>query len=134
MHVGREMVTLMLHLRFGSASDAESAYPKWSKDYSSVMRGEYIIDDTTVKLGHGGELFARRSFLQSPMNTWVNGEIVMIANPRFIGCGSNYVVAYDDGSYEVVEPVTEKGRLVSALLKEWRSPDSSAGQKATRRP
>jgi hypothetical protein len=115
--VGRELVTLLCHLRF--AKDAGAKYPEWSREYPHILRGDYRVEGPVVRLGQGGEVFGKESFLRSPQAAEMSGDIVLIATPRYIGCGDSYVVVLDNGSYHVVESTAPDARRIRNLLVEW---------------
>lgn len=119
--VGRELVTLWCHLRYGSAAAAGVEYPEWSREYPHILRGDYRIEGPAVRIGQGGEVFGKESFLRSPQAAEMSGDIVLIATPLYIGCGESYVVVLNNGSYHVVESAAPDARRVVNLLAEWTS-------------
>jgi hypothetical protein len=119
MRAGQRLVTLVYHLRRNEDPGRPPLISPWAQEYPEVFRGEYAIDGNAVTFAQGGVVYGRSDFLQSSPADLGADDIVVVASPDYVGCGSEYLVVYWDGRYGFVSPGSAEFNQARQLVQEW---------------
>ena len=119
MRAGQRLATLVYHLKRDGDSDKAPGCPPWAQEYPEVLRGEYAIKGNAISFAKGGVVYARDAFLESPPGVLSAHDVVVVASPEYVGCGSEFVVVYGDAHYKIVSPGDAEFDEARRLANEW---------------
>ncbi len=119
MMAGQRLATLVHHLKRDEDPSKAPSQPPWAHSYPEVLRGEYAVEGSSIKFTQGGVVYGRDSFLQRTSVVFGPHDIVVVASPEYIGCGSKYVVVYGDAHYRLVSPESAEFTQSQQFLDKW---------------